>query len=143
MKSILINGHTYHEGDQVLAELIKEQEPRKCEDLIDWYYHNHGNGKEDPRVYSQVRGILNIQDDERCYICQNALTGADNANNHYGKHYSWSVNIRDGRIISSDTKWINPVVQTPSFIVEEVPQLVDDDPMPDDWQLPYPIPEHL
>lgn len=144
MKSILIDGHTYHEGDRVLAELIKADTPDEADDLIEWYCGSEDD-ENDENNYIRVKGILNIKDDERCYICQDALSGANDADNDYGKDYSWSVTVRNGQIASRDIKWINPLITTPTFIVKENTELVevDDDPMPDDWKLPFAIPEHL
>lgn len=139
MKSILVNGHTYHEGDVVFAELSSSHIVYVCDDLIEVIQHK----KSDEYNLVKVRGIINICTDTLFYICQNAVSGANAARNDHGKKFSWHVDTRDGQLISQDTKNLRPIYEPKVLATITLDDLIDDDPMPDDWQLPYAIPEHL
>ena len=79
------------------------------------------------------------------WICQDERTGCDNAEETFGYDYSWSVQVDgDGNIKSSDTEWINlerraePETELDEekdvqVVEQEEEDLIDDDPMPEDW----------
>ena len=85
----------------------------------------------------EVVGKLCINSDGYLYICQNARSGADAANETFGYNYSWNFRLEDdGRIASPDTDWIKKVEK--ENVVEE-----DDDPMPEDWVCEEKVPYNL
>jgi hypothetical protein len=139
MKSIYINGHTFHHGDHVTAVLnTQEVDAKFCDDYVR------------RTLYTvTVHGVLYVEDDTTCYVCQDAKSGNNSYSEVFGKAYSWYIRVYDGKIAGSDTKRIIPRYKTEPkkdevSELDIVPvNLDDDDPMPDDWQLPYPIPEYL
>lgn len=135
MKSIYINGHTYHHGDHVTAVLKSSfVDAEFCADFV-----------EKTLDTVTVHGVLYVKDSNTCYVCQDTKSGDNSYRKEFGKAYSWYVHVRDGTIASTDTEEIIPRHKTEAK-KDATPVLVDlddDDPMPDDWQLPYPIPEHL
>jgi hypothetical protein len=152
MKSIYINEHTFHEGDHVTAVLYTEDcDDDYVEDFVSQYRYDPDAKEVSDESTVTVHGILHIEDDNTCYICQNAKSGDNSYAKVHGKEYSWYVKIdNDGAIVSSDTCRISPRYSTKSKDeLESPPEMIhvtlddDNDPMPEDWQLPYPIPEHL
>ena len=152
MKSIYINGHTFHQGDHVTAELYSEYIDDDCvEDFVSQDRFDPDAKEENDESTVTVHGVLHINDHNTCHICQNAKSGDNSYADVHGKQYSWYVRVDDdGNIATSDTRRIVPRYSTKAKEELEAPPetiLValehDDDPMPEDWQLPYPIPEHL
>jgi hypothetical protein len=151
MKSIYINEHTFHEGDHVTAVLYTNtSDDDYVEDFVSQDRYDDSDEDNDESTIT-VHGILHIQDDKTCFICQNAKSGDNSHAKTHGKKYSWYVRVDDdGEIASSDTRKIMPRFSTKSKDeLESPPEMIhvtlddDNDPMPEDWQLPYPIPEYL
>lgn len=134
---VIIGDTTYYHGDYVNACIM----------------HDDGDNDEDS---VEVEGRICInkkeahQEGERHFhfwICQDERSGCDNAEETFEYDYSWSVQVdRDGNIKSTDTEWITlesraePELEAEldeekdvQVVEQEEEDLIDDDPMPEDW----------
>lgn len=133
---VIIGDTTYYHGDYVNACIVQ-------------------NSDDDDEDSVEVEGRICInkkdshQQEERHFhfwICQNERDGCSDAEERFEYDYSWSVKVdKDGNITSPDTEWITlesraepetelEVDEKDVQVVEqEEEDIIDDDPMPEDW----------
>lgn len=140
---------------------MKKLKPRRYVIIDDTRYY-HGDyvyacigphdDNDDDSVETEGRICINkkdkYQENERHFqfwICQDERNGCQNAEEKFEYQYSWSVQVdKDGNIKSTDTESItlerrcepeHPAVEVDEKEIEVVEQknLIDDDPMPEDW----------
>jgi hypothetical protein len=133
---VIVGDTAFYHGDYVNACIIPEP----------------GDDDEDS-VELEGRICINKKEDHQqgerhfhFWICQDERSGCDNAEEKFGYDYSWSVQVDgDGNIKSTDTDWITlesraepetelVMEEKDIQVVEQEEQdIIDDDPMPEDW----------
>lgn len=134
---VIVGDTAFYHGDYINACIIPEPGDDDDEDSVELEGRICINKKE---AHQQGERHFHF------WICQDERSGCDNAEEKFGYDYSWSVQVDgDGNIKSTDTDWINlerraepetelVMEEKDVQVVEQEEQdIIDDDPMPEDW----------
>lgn len=132
---VIIGDTTYYHGDYITACIGIDNEEESSSEI------------ENARICINEKS--EDQEGQRHFhfwICQDEREGCSNAHTTFEFQYSWTVRLnKDGDITSEDAEWVRlerrcepdgtlEVDEKDIQVVEqEEEDLIDDDPMPEDW----------